>query len=247
VNSASGTEPCAESTAPGSIWIDEAASAQIAYAGLTARRGRARHRADTEDPMNRMIVLAMLCSACATTPPPTAPSAAVADLAAHRAQAIARLHDYREAGAFPSGDSGRPLSVFRDRNGVRCPMAELIHASGRDDLVDAVVAANNTLRLADVHAGPLYDWMLHSGLTLDEIAMVQGAMRDDELENFAFASPRLALRASQIAHARVVGRLEMAEAALRAATPHVLASIAERAATPHVATGPVVPPTAVSS
>ena len=197
--------------------------------------------------MNRLIMFAMLCSACATTTPLTAPSPGLADLATHRAQAIAWLHDYRQAGAFPTGDNGMPLSVFRDRRGVRCPMAELIRASGRDDLVDAVATRDNALRLADVHAGPLYDWMLHSGLTLDEIAMVQGAMRDDELENFAFASPRLALRAGQIAHARVVGRLEMAEAALRTATPHVLASIADRAAAPHVATGPVVPPTAIAS
>jgi len=195
--------------------------------------------------MNRTIMFAMVCSACATTTPPTTTSPTqLAELATHRAQAISWLHQYREAGVFPTGDAGRPLSVFRDPHGVRCPMAELIHDSGRDDLVDAVVAQNNTLRLADVHEGPLYDWMLHSGLTLDEIAMVQGALSTDEMSELY--PPRLALLRDQPTHARVVGRLEMAEVALRTATPHVLSSIAERAAAPHVITGPVVPHAAVA-
>ena len=37
-------------------------------------------------------------------------------------------------------------------------------------------AENNEVRLADVQEGPLWDWMIGSGLTHDEIAMVQGAM-----------------------------------------------------------------------
>lgn len=62
--------------------------------------------------MNRTIMLAMLCSACATAaPPPVAPPPQLAELASHRAQAISWLRHYREVGAFPTDDAGMPLSV----------------------------------------------------------------------------------------------------------------------------------------
>jgi hypothetical protein len=195
--------------------------------------------------MKHLIVFALLCAACATLSPAAAPSSQLGELTRRRDDAISRLHEYREKGVFPTSADGMPLSVFRDAHGVRCPMAQLIHDSGRDDLVNAVVARNNELRLADVHEGPLYDWMLHSGLTLDEIAMVQGALQDDVMSRFRFIeNPRMELVA---AHARVAGRLEMAETALRNATPHILASIAALADAPHVSTGPVVPHDAIAS
>jgi hypothetical protein len=56
-------------------------------------------------------------------------------------------------------------------------MAHLIAASGRMDLVDKVARENNTLQLADVTGGPLWDWMLASGLTREEIIRIQGIMR----------------------------------------------------------------------
>jgi hypothetical protein len=84
-----------------------------------------------------------------------------------------------------------------------------------------------------------------TGLTLDEISMVQGALQDDVMARFRFLeNPRMELVA---AHARVAGRLEMAETALRTATPQVLTSIAARADEPYVSTGPVVPHTAVAT
>ena len=82
---------------------------------------------------------------------------------------IAWLHEYAAAGVFPRDDAGRPLSVFRDTHGVRCPMAELIFRSGHADLVDQVATTHNNLRLADVHSGPLYAWILASGLTQEEV------------------------------------------------------------------------------
>ena len=102
--------------------------------------------------MIRCIAIAFI-AACSTAKPhaPVTPTDTTVELAARRAQMIGWLHDYAVAGVYPTDAAGQPLSVFRDANGVRCPMAELIHKSGRDDLVDAVVAENNAVRLADVH------------------------------------------------------------------------------------------------
>ena len=180
----------------------------------------------------KLFALALVVSACAARQAPKA--AEVADLAGRRAQMIQWLHEYKEAGVYPTDDAGMPLSVFRDARGVRCPMAELIHKSGRDDLVDAVAAQANDLRLADVHAGPLHDWMMESGLTLPEIAMVQGAMNVDF---YVPEQPREILQAS--ARAEVRGHLATAEVALR---DNTAAGLERIAAAPHRPTrGSIVP------
>ena len=87
-------------------------------------------------------LLLLFVTACVSTRTPVSPT--TPDLAARRAQMIAWLHDYAAAGVFPRDDAGRPLSVFRDTHGVRCPMAELIDRSGHADLVDQVAATRIT-------------------------------------------------------------------------------------------------------
>jgi hypothetical protein len=165
----------------------------------------------------KMILIAVAMTACSANKPPLASPTKTTELAGRRAQMMGWLHDYYERGVFPTDRSGMPLSVFRDDKGVLCPMAALIQRSGREDLVDAVMKENNAVRLADVHEGPLHDWMVGSGLTEDEIAMVQGAMSLDEIRYQELAEqPRL------VAQAEVRGRLEMAEAALRGNTAHAL-------------------------
>jgi hypothetical protein len=145
---------------------------------------------------------------------------------------------------FPLDAAGRPLSVFMDANGNRCPMAELIHKSGRDDLVAAVVKENNAVRLADVHDGPLYDWMLSSGLTQPEIAMVQGAA-DIDFGQYQLEAVNTQLAAAK---AEVRGKLETAEVALAAGTASGLVAASEQLGHRHVGelaiakiTGKVVP------
>jgi len=173
--------------------------------------------------MIRLLFVLALAACSATPKPVAAPTTSTSELAVHRAQLISWLHDYRVRGIYPS-DGTRPISVFVDARGVRCPMAEMIHLSGRDDLVEAVHRDNNALRLADVHSGPLYDWMLGSGLTQEEVVLVQGAMTVQEMRWMN----NDAQSASQLAIANVTGKLEMAEAALRSATPTSLAIAAQR-------------------
>ncbi|MBL9014943.1 MAG: hypothetical protein JNL83_12240 [Myxococcales bacterium] len=151
----------------------------------------------------------------------------VVQLAQRRAQLIGWLHDYREAGVFPADAAGKPASVFMDASGVRCPMAELLHKSGRDDLVAAVTNEANGVRLIDVTSGPLHDWMLSSGLTRDEINLVQGAMNISfdwmEIEN-----PELPQEHILAGKAAVRAKLEVAEMALRDNTAASLTAVVAR-------------------
>lgn len=157
---------------------------------------------------------------------PDVASTAMYELAARRAQMIGWLREYREAGQYPTDASGRVASVFVGVNGVRCPMAELLHKSGRDDLVAAVARDNNIVRLADVRQGPLYDWMLASGLTLAEIDMVQGIAMID----YGWMEDQVIETAPMIlaGQAQVRGKIETVETALRNSTATSLAIVTKR-------------------
>jgi hypothetical protein len=97
-----------------------------------------------------------------------------ARLATHREQALTRLHAYAEAGAFPVNTTQAPTGhFFRDSEGRYCAVANLVHQDGRDDLVDDVVRTQNALVVSDIHDGPLYAWILTSGLTQEELAHIQ--------------------------------------------------------------------------
>jgi hypothetical protein len=97
-----------------------------------------------------------------------------AQLGAHRDEQIARLDDYARAGQFPHDYTTAPsLHMFRDADGRLCAVANLVHQDGRDDLVEATVRTRNDLAVADVHDGPILDWMLGSGLTQEELARIQ--------------------------------------------------------------------------
>ena len=195
--------------------------------------------------MKMLVAMYTVLAACAVTPapaptpPPTsaparaesvaalpASAAAIPELAARRAQMIDWIREYREAGQYPTDARGQPLSVFMDRRGIRCPMAELIFRSGRADLVRAVLAENNTVRLADVTEGPLFDWMASSGLTQEEIALVQGAMEWDM--SWQIRPDTNIDETTILARGQVRGRLETAERALRDGTKHSLEVAASR-------------------
>jgi hypothetical protein len=97
-----------------------------------------------------------------------------AQLAAHRAQQIAHLQAYGEAGQFPHNTTTAPsLHMFRDPEGRLCAVANLVQTDGRADLVETTVRDHNDLAVADVHDGPMMDWMVSSGLTQEELVAIQ--------------------------------------------------------------------------
>jgi hypothetical protein len=140
--------------------------------------------------MTRAHALALATSllfsaACSRSSPPTprydAPAHAGidratvrAELALHRTQQIERLGSYAQGAQFPHNyGKAMPTHVFRDSAGRLCAVANLVHQDSRDDLVDRTAREHNDLAIADVHDGPMLDWMLSSGLTQEELVRIQ--------------------------------------------------------------------------
>jgi hypothetical protein len=98
-------------------------------------------------------------------------------------------------------------------------MAELIFRSGHPDLVQAVALEHNKVRLADVNEGPLLAWMQSSGLTRDEINLIQGAA---DIDYMWMQEMQMESEATILARGQIRGRLETAERSLRDGTPHSL-------------------------
>lgn len=96
---------------------------------------------------------------------------------AARANLLVVLDAYRTRADYgiTTTEPDARVPLFVDGEGRRCAMAELLHATGRDDLVGAVQAANNRAWIVDLagHA-PLLGWLEQNGLALDEAARIQG-------------------------------------------------------------------------
>jgi len=97
-----------------------------------------------------------------------------AQLAAARATHLAELQRYVDAGVFPINDvQVGYLNVFQDPSGNLCAVANLMAFDGDHEMVARAAASTNYVRLALVHEGELYDWILRSGFTQEEIGRIQ--------------------------------------------------------------------------
>ena len=97
-----------------------------------------------------------------------------AALVRQRAANLASFRAYQKAGVFPSNTfQDRKLNVWRDDAGHLCAAATIINLSGQTALVNRVAEQSNFIKLGDVTSGPLMDWILTSGFTQAEIAMIQ--------------------------------------------------------------------------
>ena len=95
---------------------------------------------------------------------------------ANRRRLIALLEDYDRAGRFPrnEGHLARKTPIFVDRHATRCAMAHLIERSGGGAIVARIAAARNLEYIPQLANDPeLVAWLDHSGLTLDEAALIQ--------------------------------------------------------------------------
>ena len=136
------------------------------------------------------IALALLASPvvdAARAPVPVqvegAPSRAdvIKALSARRAHNLASFRAYRNGGVYPHNYVRRgPLNVWKDRDGHLCAAATMIDKDGQHDLVAATAKKNNFLRLQNVTEGPLLDWILTSGFTIEEIDRIQEPMMMDD-------------------------------------------------------------------
>jgi hypothetical protein len=133
----------------------------------------------------------VLCAGCSRTPSRATPeplhlgnaSSAAGDidrtaihdrLAQKRAHQIAELTTYAARAEFPH-NLAQPTGthIFRDDAGRLCAVANLVHRDGHDDLVEVTAREHNDLAMADVHDGPMLEWILTSGLTQEEIVRIQ--------------------------------------------------------------------------
>jgi hypothetical protein len=100
--------------------------------------------------------------------------AVIDQLARNRSANLARFRSYQRDAVFPNNTySPGKLNVWRDGEGHLCAAATIIRASGKVALVDEIARTQNFIRLGDVRGGAVMDWILTSGFTQDEIAMIQ--------------------------------------------------------------------------
>lgn len=95
-------------------------------------------------------------------------------LEARRAKNLAAFRAYRKAGVYPHNMVRfGPLNVWIDGEGHLCAAATMLDKDGKHDLVVEIGKTNNQIRLLNVTEGPLMDWILTSGFTLEEIDRIQ--------------------------------------------------------------------------
>lgn len=108
-------------------------------------------------------------------------------LVARRAKNVAAFRAYATRGVYPHNfHTSGALNVWIDEEGRMCAAATMIWKSGAKSLVRKTGRADNFIKLGDVRTGALMDWMLTSGLTQSEVAMIQepfmGRMQPEPVE-----------------------------------------------------------------
>lgn len=94
---------------------------------------------------------------------------------ARRARLMELLAAYRTRGVFPKNpDFAWPMPYFVDAAGTRCAMAELIHATGGEALVEEIALVDNNAFVPELATDPrLVAWLDHHGLSLGEATRIQ--------------------------------------------------------------------------
>lgn len=107
--------------------------------------------------------------------PPEPSRAAVREaLAKRRALQIKRLKAYRDRGMFPRNRvSDDVINVFSDELGLLCAVANLIFLDGDLELVAKTARENPYVKMGKLESGALFNWILGSGFTIEEIAAIQ--------------------------------------------------------------------------
>jgi hypothetical protein len=101
-------------------------------------------------------------------------------LAQERKVHLQHFHEYRMKRVYPENTYMNGMTnIWRDWQEHLCAVATLVHRDGLDTVVDDIATNNNFVRTADLTEGPLVDWILTSGLTQEEIVMIQAPTEAD--------------------------------------------------------------------
>jgi len=96
-------------------------------------------------------------------------------LRAARQRNLDVLRAYRERGELPRNDDfpGRRVPYFIDRGGRACAVAQIVIESGNAALAREVSRIANNAYLPDMRIPALAAWIATSGLTFEELALIQ--------------------------------------------------------------------------
>jgi hypothetical protein len=106
-------------------------------------------------------------------------------LASARKANVERIAEYRRRGRFPHYDDRTPSGVaqighrlfrrpvFIDQHGTSCAVAFLMQAAGCAKQAEDIARTNVHVKVEEVEDGPLFEWVLRSGFTHEEVALVQ--------------------------------------------------------------------------
>lgn len=103
-------------------------------------------------------------------------SALTPEQRSERHRLLDALAAYRERGVFGVDTTGRGVRTptFVDATGRRCAVAQLLHASGEEPLIDRVARADNDAWIAELSDDAAFQrWLVRSGLSLEEAARIQ--------------------------------------------------------------------------
>jgi antitoxin component YwqK of YwqJK toxin-antitoxin module len=93
-----------------------------------------------------------------------------------RMQLLQLLDNYRLAGRFPVNNSvHQRIPVFIDGHFTHCAVAYLLQQTGHENLALRIAADDNYAWVKDIKTDGLLQWQQASGLTLEELKLIQGA------------------------------------------------------------------------
>jgi hypothetical protein len=96
-------------------------------------------------------------------------------LLANRFMQMRRLALYRDRGLFPQneGQADHAVPIFVDRHDTACAVGQLMRFSGQQESVADIERDNNLVYVPDAGDSAIARWVLDSGLTLEEAALIQ--------------------------------------------------------------------------
>ena len=96
-------------------------------------------------------------------------------LNAQRRSKCLLLEEYRNRGRFPVNEnsSGSEIPIFIDRFGTACAVGYLMQQSGLEDVADNIARARNNVYVGDIENESVENWVLMSGITIEEAALIQ--------------------------------------------------------------------------
>jgi hypothetical protein len=98
-----------------------------------------------------------------------------AELADERVRQRERLRAYADVGRFPQTPDlgGAATPIFVDAHDTACAVGHLMRVSGNEPAVARIAQLDNFVYVQDATVSPVADWVLTSGLTIEEAAVVQ--------------------------------------------------------------------------